>query len=722
VYSKGDYSKNRKDWKVNMTVSNVTNRTSAVGTNTIGQVIPFSFPITATSDLVVKTRVTTTGVETTLAETTNYTVTITGDIGGSIIMVTAVPATSYIHIIRDTPMTQALLLETGGVYSATNIEDALDKNDKLSIENADSLDRCLRLPDTDPTTAILDNAVTRAGKYLYFGVSDGAPTVASSLNVGTANISAFGETLIDDANATAALATLGLTVTAFAKTILDDTTAAAVKTTLGISPYTNVEFTNVVDYGATGDGTTDDTSAIQAAITATDAGGVVFFPNGNYVCSGITIQKPLRLLGTTNSDMPYATVYEAGSVLKAKTGGNSYIITISKDTVLDSEGQLWGVVIENLSLDGGVNTTRPNMGGLYLSGVDHCTFNNVTIQRLAKEGINCHDEVRECTFTNIRIRYCGNRNTAGTSYPALNLTENGTVDSHNFLYFSNVHFVYSMGDAVWMNVIAGAANEVRNIGFSNCIFHGLIAAVDASPYTLTTDEKATTLVLLKGGQYIKFTDCDFYFSGIAKPAIDILSSDKTAPTTPKVVISGGIILGHYDGTTGYGINLQTGYCAINDVHFSNQASGAVKTAVNTNLYWGFGNDCDGGFSAPVLTSLAINTSIQTLYSAIATAPGTLADTDQTPYITNSNVWLSGTTTVTIIALYGGVAGQQITIISKGAVTYDTTSNARLIGSSADIVTASGDVTAWVCEVGGTTSSIWRLVGFVDVSADNHLGA
>ena len=41
---------------------------------------------------------------------------------------------------------------------------------------------------------------------------------------------------------------------------------------------------NVLDYGATGDGSTDDTSAIQTALTACDAagGGTVYFPTGNY--------------------------------------------------------------------------------------------------------------------------------------------------------------------------------------------------------------------------------------------------------------------------------------------------------------------------------------------------------------------------------------------------------------------------------------------------------
>ena len=45
---------------------------------------------------------------------------------------------------------------------------------------------------------------------------------------------------------------------------------------------------NVMAYGATGNGSTDDTSAIRAAISAANSakGGVVFFPQGNYLISG----------------------------------------------------------------------------------------------------------------------------------------------------------------------------------------------------------------------------------------------------------------------------------------------------------------------------------------------------------------------------------------------------------------------------------------------------
>lgn len=162
-----------------MTFSNQTNRVSAVGSGSIGQVVPFSFPINDDSDITVYQRVTATGVESTLVITTNYTVINNGTSGGSITTVTAVAVTAEIHVIRDTPNTQPTDLENGGDWSSSIAEAAWDKTTKLTIENVDALTRTLKFPKTDPTSSIgeLPSSIDRAGKGLFFNETTGLPEV-----------------------------------------------------------------------------------------------------------------------------------------------------------------------------------------------------------------------------------------------------------------------------------------------------------------------------------------------------------------------------------------------------------------------------------------------------------------------------------------------------------------------------------------------------------------
>lgn len=70
-------------------------------------------------------------------------------------------------------------------------------------------------------------------------------------------------------------------------------------------------FANVMDFGAVGNGTTDDTTAINLAIasinTGTNGGGTVFVPRGNYLTtSTIYLPQSIILLGTGRRPGPIA--------------------------------------------------------------------------------------------------------------------------------------------------------------------------------------------------------------------------------------------------------------------------------------------------------------------------------------------------------------------------------------------------------------------------------
>ncbi len=259
MYGAGDNSKDRKDGKVNMTVSNETNRTSAVGTGA-EQIVPFTFPITNNSDIVVTQRVTATAVETLLAETTNYTVTNNGESGGSITTVTPfVASTAEVHIVRDTPNTQELDLVQGGSFNAESLEDMGDKNTKLTIENANKLSRIPQFPTTDPSSSLGEypNSVDRASLVAGWD-SDGKPNAQSAVPTGSVSFSAIGTNIAEAAD------------------------AATVRGLIGT-------VSDVIVFGAIGDGVTDDTVAIQAAFDVSGAKIVYFPPGFTFLVSGLTI-------------------------------------------------------------------------------------------------------------------------------------------------------------------------------------------------------------------------------------------------------------------------------------------------------------------------------------------------------------------------------------------------------------------------------------------------
>lgn len=82
-------------------------------------------------------------------------------------------------------------------------------------------------------------------------------------------------------------------------------------------------YTDVKDFGAKGDGTTDDTSAIKAAIAAA-GGGTVFFPVGTYVVSDTLVQPDMQTwLGAGAAAVLPGE--EKGSCIKAVHGGKAIV-------------------------------------------------------------------------------------------------------------------------------------------------------------------------------------------------------------------------------------------------------------------------------------------------------------------------------------------------------------------------------------------------------------
>jgi hypothetical protein len=110
-----------------MSVANSTSSIFYTGNNSTvsAYVVPFTF--FETSDLVVVKRLTATGAETTLTETTDYVVTGGDGSTGSLVTVSAIPATYTVTIYREIPETQPLAYVEADDFPAASHEEALDR-------------------------------------------------------------------------------------------------------------------------------------------------------------------------------------------------------------------------------------------------------------------------------------------------------------------------------------------------------------------------------------------------------------------------------------------------------------------------------------------------------------------------------------------------------------------------------------------------------------------
>jgi hypothetical protein len=130
---------------------------------------------------------------------------------------------------------------------------------------------------------------------------------------------------------------------------------------------------NVKAYGATGDGTTDDSTNIQSAITAAQtAGGTVFFPSGTYVINAtLTISADnVTILGSG-----------WGSVLKVKNATNIYAITIDNAAIRKN------LAFRDFKIDG--NRLNQTTGGGGISGpAANSTFDRIWFSSCKAIGLN----------------------------------------------------------------------------------------------------------------------------------------------------------------------------------------------------------------------------------------------------------------------------------------------------------------------------------------------
>lgn len=220
-----------------MTISSSTRVAGPFVGNGTTAAFPFAFKVFAASDMYVVRLNTSTNVETVLALTTDYTVSLNADQntspGGTVTLVAGVLASGFtLTITSSVPLTQATDLTNQGGFYPSVINNALDKLTILAQQLSQESGRQIVAPISDGTVDMeLPPAAQRASQYLAFDAS-GLPIAAQS-TPGTVVVSAFMQTVLDDSTAAAARTTLGGLVTLTgAETLTSKTLTAPVISTI----------------------------------------------------------------------------------------------------------------------------------------------------------------------------------------------------------------------------------------------------------------------------------------------------------------------------------------------------------------------------------------------------------------------------------------------------------------------------------------------------------
>lgn len=205
-------------------------------------------------------------------------------------------------------------------------------------------------------------------------------------------------------------------------------------------------------YGAQGDGTTDDTAAIQAALNATPAGGVCFLPAGRYATStALNVPPYVTLAGTHGGNEAQSKTSPTPSAIVPLAGFTGDAVIRLRDqqsggyATLSSE-----ITIRDLTIDG---TALPaGVDGIQMIGqIQGVILEDVQVREVTRNGIN--------TLINASAP-------PGPQYPfclhfsrVSVLWSGGTGVALNNATDSNFYDVYCLGNSAWGWYIAGTGGS-----------------------------------------------------------------------------------------------------------------------------------------------------------------------------------------------------------------------------------------------------------------------
>ena len=178
-------------------------------------------------------------------------------------------------------------------------------------------------------------------------------------------------------NPTTLQAVLDLIATAFGTTDWNIKISGTTKTPIQWLAQIIGVFTNVKDptYGAVGDGVTDDTTHIQAALTAAGTPkGIVFFPAGTYrTTAKLTVPTGVHLWGA-GTDATFIKIDHAtNDTLEYGSGTDTY-----------GDQEIRGLTIDALQANSGIFISCPDNGNVRRVLVTNCTLGSTNTVHTGK--------------------------------------------------------------------------------------------------------------------------------------------------------------------------------------------------------------------------------------------------------------------------------------------------------------------------------------------------
>ncbi len=669
-----------------MTISAYSPSGPFVGDGNTGQAFTVSFEFFATSEIVATSRVTATGVEATLVETTDYTVATTGSspfTGATVTLVGSLAATSTILFTRTTDQVQETDYVEGGEFPAETTEDQLDKLTTMIQELQAQIARVPLVPITDSTPGALPNSVDRAGGFASYDVN-GDPTVISSVLPDDTTVSAFMDTVLQAANAPAATTLLNALslddTTAFGLTIVNAATALLARGLLGIDTDDDVEFADITAtdlitkgpwadvraYGTLTEGSgadageqTANVAAIQAAVDALiNGGGTVLIPKGLYL-----LDAAITLVDKTYNSI-HITGMGRATILKT-TSTTANIIEVKETLAYPND--IRGIKIDYIMFQGtGSGGPATGGAGVYFQGVHESS-------------------ITDCWF--------GTATTDSTFY-GIYFDGNTNADTDNNIISRN-QFVGITKDALYL-IPTGAATDCEENVISNNVItsaqgHGINMDGNKNTITGNTIEECQENGIDVGGDFNTISS-----NTVGECVQHGINIQDVGGTLESNVVSGNICKDNDvdNSSTYYGINFAGAIncvavgniCTDNDAGEINLDSSCVDCTLVGNNVYGANHDA-------TIVDAGTRTKMYGNHDGIDYASITAATTTTLP-ITGNYFNITGATAITSIT--ASWAGRVVTLKFASNPVFTAGSNLKLAGA-ANFNTSADDCISLVCD-------------------------